>query len=485
MKTDKLTIAHISDLHRSKDNPISNEALLTSLMRDMDTYIAEGVSKPNILIVSGDIVQGSSNYEKASTILVDQYDEALNFLNSLTDELFDGDKSKIILVPGNHDMSWTESKNSMEKIEEKEVSDNNGFLINNILQQAIQIDSNIKWSWSDRSFYQIVDKEMYNNRFSYFCNFYNTFYEGQRSYQLDPNEQFDIFDFQKLGISIVGFNSCFHNDHLNKAGSINPQCIAKVGSKLRQLNKQGRLILATWHHNTQGAPYDQDYMDSILLQSLIVDNVKIGFHGHQHRLEVLKAENNIIDSNMMLILSAGSLCAGPKELPAGFNQQYNLLELSRIDNEEIQLKFFSRVKTPHSSFSNPIWEKGLFNSSISEFTTNINHPKPAISDLGKVEQLIGSKKYELGESILLEHDLNDAFVRVLLLECYNQLDNYPGIIKYFSKPQNDSEAVSLISASLEIADISTIEQVYNTEYIINSTDQAVVYLRNQLKGKIK
>lgn len=485
MKIDKLTIAHISDLHRSSDNPISNEALLTSLLRDMDVYTTEGIQKPDILIVSGDIVQGSNNYEKAAILLVEQYNEALEFLNSLADALFDGDKSKIILVPGNHDISWTESKNSMEIIEEKEVTDHNGILIKNIFKQAIEINSNIKWSWSDRSFYRIMNREMYENRFSYFCDFYQKFYDGEKSYSIDPNEQFDIFDFQEFGISIIGFNSCFHNDHLNRAGSINPRCIGKVGSILRDLNKEGRLILATWHHNTKGGPYDQDYMDNSCIQNFIADNIKIGFHGHQHSLEVLRAENNIIDSKMMLILSAGSLCAGPKELPTGYNQQYNLLALSRTDNETIQLKIYSRVKTLQSAFENPIWEKGIFNSTISEFTTDIKHIKPTIPNLGKVEKLIGDKDYQTAQNILIEHDMNDPFVRILLLECYNHFDNYPGIIEHFLNPQNDSEVIALISAILETANSTLYEQVYKTEYIINSNDPSVIHLRNQLKGKIK
>ncbi|MDX9744117.1 MAG: metallophosphoesterase [Arcobacteraceae bacterium] len=485
MKIDKLTIAHISDLHRSSDNPISNEALLTSLIRDIDTYSTEGIHKPDILIVSGDIVQGSNNYEKAATLLSEQYTEALEFLNSLADVLFDGDKSKIILVPGNHDISWTESKNSMERIEEKDITEHDGILRKNIFQEAIKIDSNIKWSWSDRSFYRIINSEMYENRFAYFCDFYQKFYNGEKSYSLDPNEQFDIFDFQEWGVSIIGFNSCFHNDHLNRAGSINPRCIGKVGLKLRDLNKEGRLILAAWHHNTKGGPYDQDYMDNACIQNFIVDNVKIGFHGHQHRVEVLRAENNIIDSKMMLILSAGSLCAGPKELPAGYNQQYNLLELSRTDNETIQLKVYSRTKTLQSSFENPIWERGTFNSTVSEFTTSIKHNKPPIPNLGKVEKLIGDKDYQAAQKILIEHDISDPFVRILLLECYNHFENYPGIIEHFSKPQTIPEAIELMNASLEIGDSDIIKKIFEIDFIVNTTDPSVVYLRNQLKGKIR
>lgn len=476
---------HISDLHRSKDNPISNDALITSLMRDLDTYTAEGTSKPDIVIVSGDIVQGSNDFDKAAQLLVEQYLEALEFLNRLANELFSGDKSKIILVPGNHDISWTESKNSMEKIEEKNITESDGNLKKSIFYEAIKIDSSIKWSWSDRSFYRITNNILYEKRLLYFCNFYQQFYDGKRSYSLNPNEQFDIFDLQEFGITVVGFNSCFHNDHLNRAGAINSKCIGAVGYKLRSLNKEGRLILATWHHNTRGGPYDQDYMDNTCIQNFIADNVKIGFHGHQHKVEVLRTENNIIDNKMMLILSAGSLCAGPKELPTGHNQQYNLLELIRIDDETIQLKIHSRVKTSQSAFDNPIWEKGVFNSGISEFTTDIKHTKLSIPSLGKAEKLIGDKDYETAQSILTMHNINDHFVRILLLECYTQLENHSGIIEHFSQPQSAYEAIALMNASLEIGDKPTMKNILNTDFIANSTDPSVIHFRNQLQGKIK
>lgn len=481
MKVEKLTIAHISDLHRSSDNPISNVVLLSSLIHDVDIYTTQGIEKPDILIVSGDIIQGSTDI----TLLKEQYDEALDFLNNLVSSLFDGDNSRIILIPGNHDISWIESRNSMEKIQEKEVTDNNGGLRNNIYKEYKKINSNVKWSWSDRSFYRITNKETYHSRLSYFSEFYQKFYNGNRTYSLDPNKQFDLFDFSEFGITIVGFNSCFHNDHLNRAGAINPECIAKVGLELRSLEKQGRLVLATWHHNTKGSPYDQDYMDDSFIKNLISDNVKIGFHGHQHKQEILREVNNIIDGKIILILSAGSLCAGPDELPSGYNQQYNLLELSRIDNIEIQLKLFSRVKTPESSFDNPIWDKGTFNSTITEFITKIDHPKPPVPSIGKAEKSVGNQDYQKAQEILKQHDLDDPVVRILLLECYEQLENYSAIIEDFSNPQNNAECISLINATIEDTNIDKAKKVLDIEIIANSTDSSVIHLRDQLKGKLK
>lgn len=481
MKVDKLTIAHISDLHRSSDNPISNVAVLNSLMRDMDTYTTQGIAKPDLLVVSGDIIQGDAN----TTFLKGQYDEALDFLKNIANNLFGGDKSRIILIPGNHDISWTESKNSMEKIAEKETTDNNGGLRNSIFKEAIKINSNVKWSWGDKSFYRITDEEIYKNRLSYFCEFYKNFYDGNRTYSLDPNKQFDFFEFPELAITIVGFNSCFHNDHLNRAGAINPRCIAEVGLQLRESREKGHLILATWHHNTKGAPYDQDYMDDTFIKNLISYSVKIGFHGHQHKQEILRAESNIIEGEMMLILSAGSLCAGPNELPTGYNQQYNLLELSRINNEEIQLKLSSRVKTPESSFDNPIWGKGTFSSTATEFKTKLAHPMPPIPDLGKAESLLGSKNYQEAQKILKQHDIDDPVVRILLLECYEKLENYSAIIEDFSNPQNNAERILLINANIEVFNVNEAKKVLSIGTISNSSDPSVIHVRDQLKGKLK
>jgi len=480
MKVDKLTIAHISDLHRSQEHPVSNSALLNSLLQDFDTYSDNGMSELDLIIVSGDLVKGG----KTKDDIIKQYDEAFDFLCELANKLLSGDRSKIILVPGNHDVSWEESQNSMTKIEEKEITGDDGNLRREILSQAIQIDSNIKWSWEDRSFYRVTDKANYDNRMMHFIDMYQKFYEKTKSYSLDPDKQFELFDFKKFGITVVGFNSCFHNDHLNRAGSINPECIAKVGLKLRALKKEGRLVLASWHHNTKGGPYDQDYMDGSFIKNLISSGIKIGFHGHQHRQEIIREENNIIDGDMMLILSAGSLCAGPTELPTGYDRQYNLLELTRVDDEEIQCKLFSRVKTPESSFENPVWHAGVIGSTNTEFSVIIKHPIPPKLGLGKAEALLGEKKYGDAKEILEGYSIENPLARMMLLECYEKLEEYNAIINAFNDPQTNAECVSLINAAMEVGNAKTANTILNLGIIKNSSDPSVSHLRDQLRAKI-
>src|SRR5216684_3163683 len=103
----KFSILHISDLHRDLTNELGNAPLLESLVRDIEQRYAKNdppILKPSLCIVSGDLVYGakagSSNF---ATELTRQYNQANEILVGITDRLFEGDRSRIILVPGNHD----------------------------------------------------------------------------------------------------------------------------------------------------------------------------------------------------------------------------------------------------------------------------------------------------------------------------------------------------------------------------------------------
>ena len=70
--------------------------LLDSLERDRDRYTSKEdprIAPPNLIIVSGDIVQGVKHgTPDAETKLRQQYDEALQFLNDLTGRFVGGDR---------------------------------------------------------------------------------------------------------------------------------------------------------------------------------------------------------------------------------------------------------------------------------------------------------------------------------------------------------------------------------------------------------
>ena len=249
----KLSILHISDLHRDPKNPISNQILIDSLARDRDRYTSAEepcIMPPDLIIVSGDIVQGVKyGYPDAEANLQKQYDEALDFLNGLTDLFLSGDKRLVVIVPGNHDVSDYHFRQSLEPIDiapdtQKE-----------LVEQLFAPSSRLRWSWTEFRLYKIANEEMYRQRFDAFVDFYSRFYDEQRSYSIDSAKQFDIFDFPDWGITIAGFCSCYNNDLFNKQGVVYSDCIADVGKRLRNFFYQDRLRIAVWHHNIAGATF--------------------------------------------------------------------------------------------------------------------------------------------------------------------------------------------------------------------------------------
>ncbi len=270
-----LSILHVSDLHRDPANPISNQVLLDSLERDRDRYTSKEnprIAPPNLIIVSGDIVQGVIHGSKdAEAILAQQYDQALAFLNDLTDRFVDGDKRRIVIVPGNHDVSDHQFRESLTPIaiapdKKKE-----------IIAQLFQPDSPLRWSWEEFALYEIADWSAYHQRFAAYSDFYGKFYGQKRSFPTTPNKQTDVFDYPDLGITIVGFCSCYNNDLLNRRGAIHPDCIALAGSQLREIClSHNPLRVAVWHHNTEGSPVESDYMDPDTVQGDVKIYVSVG-----------------------------------------------------------------------------------------------------------------------------------------------------------------------------------------------------------------
>jgi predicted MPP superfamily phosphohydrolase len=127
-----ISILHISDLHRSPENKITNSALLSSLVTDNDKYTSEEprlIKSPDLIIVSGDLIRGSVKETGSEKEVEDQYREAEEFLDMLCKQFLDNDRSRLVIIPGNHDIDWKYSKASMHKMETSKVF-NNGNLVN-------------------------------------------------------------------------------------------------------------------------------------------------------------------------------------------------------------------------------------------------------------------------------------------------------------------------------------------------------------------
>src|SRR4051812_28241311 len=112
------SILHISDLHRSKRDPISNDELISALVGDRDRYTQEDpkIPIPQAIVVSGDLIQGVTldTVDYTEQIKM-QYEVAEAFLDELAKRFVNGDRSKVIIIPGNHDVDWNTAFKAMKK----------------------------------------------------------------------------------------------------------------------------------------------------------------------------------------------------------------------------------------------------------------------------------------------------------------------------------------------------------------------------------
>ena len=458
------SILHISDLHKRFDDDYDN--LLHSMKEDCNKYMLQyNLPKPEIIIVSGDLVRGGTSNEINS-----QYAQVSKFLNNLTEFFLYNNKTRIIIVPGNHDIDWNISKSSMCK------HDNNV----NILKQ-IKENSKIRWSWEELCLYKIIDEDLYNSRMDSFITFYNNFYEGIKTYSKEPKEQYQIFDIPELNIACVAYNSCYKNDHLNCAGCIHTTCITRSSDQIFNLHKMGRLLIGVWHHHTSGLPKEDNYLDYTILKYMIDKNLQIGLFGHQHLCRIINEYKNVIDDKRILLLSAGTLYGDKKYLPPNTQRQYNIILLNFLKSE-IKCSIYVR-EDRSQSFEIPIWGEGKIEETLSFWSTSLIRPKQPdietklnniISDTEKTNDI----DFAINE--LIKMDISNFLVRKVLLDYLFVNKKYDLIYQYFNVPYNNTEAIYLMEAVFELNDIENIRKVLDNIFITDNQDATVKEYRKKL-----
>lgn len=463
---ENLTILHISDLHRAPDKRLNNMVLLDSLEREKEQYKKEGIPKPNLVVVSGDIVMGvKGNSEEDLIELEKQYDEAYEFMNDIANIFLDGNKSNVVIVPGNHDVSWFHSKTSMIKI------DTSSCEMKKIIKNRFfDDDPYTRWCWDSFEFYDIKDRTKYSERFQSFRNFYKRFYDGNREYFLDENEQYDIFDYPEHNVTIVGFNSCYLNDHLNLVGKINPYCVSSVARKLRDSKYKGRVLIAVWHHNTKGLPRRMDYMDSSILKKFICDEYSFALHGHQHKPEIFYEQTSVDSENKLLLFSAGTLCASSKEIPPGLTRQYSIIDFN-FDDKKVNI--YSRAAMNILDGVSLIWQPdGYCEKTEIELSDKDKEKIKSLSYryINEALEKIAVKDFENAKLILEKQEFEDYSVRKLLLDCYIGLRMDHSIVEKYFPPVNIQEALALIYSLKELKLIDKLKELLKLDILKESND---------------
>ncbi|MEB0165022.1 hypothetical protein QN360_19180, partial [Glaciimonas sp. CA11.2] len=161
-----------------------------------------------------------------------------------------------------------------------------------------------------------------------FRDFFARFYKGVDGlFKVSANSDANIFLLDSERIAVAAFNSCDRNDCFSMQGAISKDELARCHLDLHDSGKTFALRIAVWHHNIEGPPHRSDYMDVDTVRSMIGKNFRLGLHGHQHKAQAEPQHIYLPDRETMAVVSAGSLCAGEKELPRGVNRQYNIIEI--------------------------------------------------------------------------------------------------------------------------------------------------------------
>lgn len=467
-----VTILQISDLHRDTNNPIKNDPLIASLEIDMKKYLVDEttkIPKPDLLFVTGDIIQGvkpgTSDHEQK---LDEQYLEATEFLNKLAHTFLGGNRDRVILIPGNHDVSACHARDSFKEIEITE--DRRGEIVRQLFSPA----SEFRWDWNKFTVHKISDQKKYDMRLAAFSKFYTNFYGGKRSYSLDPAKQFDLFDFPEFELTIVGFSSCHNNDILNKPGMIHPQSSASAGLCLRKADLNGRTKIALWHHNTEGKPQQNDYMDAGSLQNLMGCGFVLGFHGHQHKPQFIQENSRYGGNERMTVISAGTLCGSASYR---FARSYNIIEL---DTKNSTGKLHLR-EMQNDDFSFPIWGCRAFPPS-NENSMPFDFSPPATPEVSHNEllgSLLAAQKAMLNGNvpyaIEIAEDLqrDNVFVRKILAECYSSQNDNSALIALIDIPNGASEAIVLMDALWGEGKKELLKKLLLSPTITDSNDTSV------------
>jgi hypothetical protein len=319
------SILHISDLHQSPEDPISNGELISALVRDRDAYTQElpVIAAPQAIVVSGDLIRGvklnTANFEAE---LAKQYAVAEDFLDNLTRRFLAGDRSRVILIPGNHDVDWNTAFHALKPVDPKDYPPN---LANALYHET----SEYRWDWKSRTLYRIADQALYGKRLAAFWMFFARFYSGVKGlFKVSANSDVNLFQLCDGKIGLAAFNSCHGNDCFAYHGHILKEAVAQSHLDLTDSGQVFDLLMAVWHHSIEGPPYRTDYMDVDVIRGMIGRGFRLGLYGHQHKAQVAPHQIWLPDRERMAVVSAGSLCAGPRDLPTGTFRQYNILEIA-------------------------------------------------------------------------------------------------------------------------------------------------------------
>jgi hypothetical protein len=289
-------ILHLSDLHFGTSADATR--WLGQLAADLQHELS--ITQLDAVLVSGDIANRAER---------DEYAAALRFFQELQSE-FGLSPQKILLVPGNHDVSWPLSEQAYTPVRRRSYK--------GPLTPGMYIDGG--------EYVELRADAEYRERMRPFADFYQAL--RLEPYPLDPSEQATVHHLPELSIVAVGLNSCWEIDHHYTArASVHTEALSRALQQIRNTPAYAACLkLAVWHHALSGEGEDR-IKDAGFLEQLAQAGFRVGLHGHVH-----KADSSLYryhrQAGGLEILGAGTFGAPASQWVPGYPLQYQLLQLT-------------------------------------------------------------------------------------------------------------------------------------------------------------
>jgi 3',5'-cyclic AMP phosphodiesterase CpdA len=324
-------LLHLSDLHFETADQV--DVAYSQLAADLRQ---QGVVQLDALVVSGDLVNRATSSEYAAAGL---------FLEKLRSG-FGLTAQAIVLVPGNHDVSWAHA-NSAYRLTRR--GDLRGPLpAGSYVEHGPEV-------------VEVRDDEIYRLRFEPFAELYARV--KSEPYPLAYDDQATIT--QLPGLCILGLNSAWEIDqHFRDRASLHMPALARALLRLPP-RPPGELRIATFHHPIY-SPEDSRLRDTGFLQQLAVAGFRLILHGHVHRADAaLYRYDRSVGGRQLDIITAGTFGAPVREWVPGYPLEYNLLS---IGDHQIVVETRCRREVTGAWEPDARWPQGAGNDPLPRYT---------------------------------------------------------------------------------------------------------------------
>lgn len=292
MKTEKefINILTLSDIHINTME--DSTQYFAQLKTDLEQNLK--INKLHYLVISGDI----GNYS-----LQTEYEAAYDLISQVASH-FQCELQNIIVVPGNHDLSYELSEKAYI------------YCSNRGVPKDLSKDEQIP---AGEYGIQKRNNDLYKNRFDNFSKyFYEKIYGIE--YPKEYSEQGILYFYPKDKLLFLGLNSSWKIDHhYQDRSEINMTALSKATIKLTSEHNNW-VKIAVWHHPVTG-PEAMENTD--FLQQLAVEGFNIIIHGHIH--EALEERYKYDKKRKINIVGLGTFGAPAGQQTTGIPLQYNLL----------------------------------------------------------------------------------------------------------------------------------------------------------------